>query len=94
MEGVERGGPVVTSAEGGIPEVVVDGETGLLVNYSADDTETFEADFAAAVNRVVADPAKAREMGVAGRTRAIEKFDWHAIAERTIEVYRAAGANG
>jgi len=86
--------PVVASAVGGIPEVVVDGETGVLVHYDAADTATFEADFAAAVNRVVADQARAREMGVAGRARAIAKFDWHAIAERTIEVYRAAGAKG
>lgn len=82
--------PVVASDVGGIPEVVVDGETGLLVHYDAEDTATFEADFARAVNRVIADPDRARQMGQAGRVRAIAEFGWDRIAARTVEVYQAA----
>ena len=86
--------PVVASAVGGIPEVVVDGETGVLVDYTPDDPAGFESSIAAAVNDVAADPARAAAMGVAGRERAVTEFGWHAIAERTVEVYRAAGAQG
>ena len=84
--------PVVASAVGGIPEVVVDGVTGLLVPFTAEDTDGFERRFADAVNQVAADTAAAEAMGVAGRTRAVEDFSWATIAERTVEVYRAAGA--
>lgn len=81
---------VVASAVGGIPEVVVDGVTGLLVPYDADDADAFEMGLAAAVNAVVADPERAAEMGRTGRARAISDFGWDAIAERTVNVYRAA----
>lgn len=81
---------VVASAVGGIPEVVVDGVTGLLVPYDADDADAFEMGLAAAINAVVADPERAAEMGRAGRARAISDFGWDAIAERTVNVYRAA----
>ncbi len=88
---------VVATATGGIPEVVVDGETGRLVpiRQATDGTGTpldpdqYVADFAAALIEVVGDPERAREMGRAGRRRAIESFSWGAIAEQTLEVYRS-----
>jgi starch synthase len=92
--------PVVASATGGIVEVVKDGETGLLVELeqapgSIDpvDPARFAAAFAAAVNRLLADPALAREMGRAGRRRAVNQFGWRAIAEQTLAVYDFAAAH-
>jgi len=91
--------PVVASAVGGIPEVVVNGETGLLVPYDpskADDAayiEAFEAEFAAKLNEITRDRARAREMGLAGRQRCIDEFSWEKIAQETVEVYKAAIAH-
>jgi starch synthase len=87
---------VVATATGGIVEVVVDGETGLLVPLEPGDDGTGEprdpAAFAAAiaerVNALVADPARAEAMGRAGRRRAVREFAWPAIAEQTSAVYR------
>jgi starch synthase len=87
---------VVASAVGGIPEVVVDGTTGLLVPYSpaqAGDPEfiaNFEAEFAAAINSLTRDADRARAMGLAGRQRCIDEFSWRAIAQQTVEVYERA----
>jgi alpha-maltose-1-phosphate synthase len=92
---------VVASAVGGIVEVVEDGETGLLVPFEPVDDGTQEpldpegfADaFAAAVNELIADPARAERMGRAGRQRAVEQFSWPAIARETVAVYaRLRGA--
>jgi starch synthase len=83
---------VVASAVGGIPEVVADGATGLLVEYSPDATgraPEFEAGLAAAINSLTREPERARAMGVAGRERAIAEFSWSAIAAQTVELYRS-----
>lgn len=83
---------VVASDVGGIPEVVADGRTGRLVHYDANDTGSYEARLADAVNALVADPDTAREYGVAGRERCIEEFSWAHIAEQTLEIYRKVSA--
>jgi len=80
---------VVASAVGGIPEVVVDGETGLLIDYTPDDVALFESQIAARVNELAADPGRAAAMGKAGRTRAVTTFDWRAIAEETVALYQS-----
>ncbi len=79
---------VVASDVGGIPEVVADQQTGLLVHYDPNDTASFERELAYAVNSLVADPEKARQFGVAGRQRCIDEFSWARIAEQTVEIYR------
>lgn len=92
LEAMACSAPVVASAVGGIPEVVVDGETGLLVPYDPAEPRAFEHAFADAVNRVAADRRVAEAMGARGRARAVEAFGWDAIARETISVYQAAGA--
>ncbi len=91
---------VVATATGGIPEVVVHGETGWLVpiEQASDgsgtplDPERYVADFAAALVEAVGDAERARERGVAGRVRAQQSFSWPAIAEQTLEIYRSLAA--
>jgi starch synthase len=78
---------VVGSAVGGIPEVVADGSTGILVPYSPDDPAGFEAGLAAAVGALVNDPVQAAAMGKTGRERAVHEFGWDAVARRTFAVY-------
>ncbi len=80
---------VVASAVGGIPEVVADGLSGLLVPYHAVAASEFEAGIADAVNALCADPVRATAMGLAGRERAMHEFGWDTIAHRTVELYES-----
>jgi starch synthase len=86
---------VVASATGGIVEVVDEGVTGLLVpmelregTLEPTDRDAFVGGLAAGINELIANPARADEMGRAGRARAVEKFAWPAIAQQTSTVYR------
>ena len=81
LEAMACGTAVAGSRTGGIPEVVADGETGLLV--PPDDPPAL----AEALNALLRDPARARAMGQAGRKRAIAEFGWPAIAAQTAELY-------
>jgi alpha-maltose-1-phosphate synthase len=72
---------VVASRTGGIPEVVADGETGLLVPPGE------PAPLAEALNALLRDPDRARAMGLAGRKRAVAEFGWPAIAAQTVALY-------
>ncbi|WP_329128194.1 glycogen synthase [Streptomyces sp. NBC_01465] len=87
LEAMACGTAVVASAVGGIPEVVADGRTGVLVPYGGDDPEAFEAGLADALNGVLADRSAAQRMGDAGRERAVREFGWDMVARRTLEVY-------
>jgi len=79
---------VVASDVGGIPEVVADHQTGLLVHYDPRDPALFETRLADAVNALVSEPQQARQYGQAGRERCIAEFSWAHIAEQTLEIYR------
>jgi starch synthase len=88
LEAMACNAAVVASDVGGIPEVVQDGVTGVLVHYDADQPAQFEADIAARVNELAADPERSRAMAQAGRDRAVQEFSWLTIAEQTVDLYR------
>lgn len=88
--------PVVAAAVGGIPEVVVHGETGLLVpfepvdtnHFEPEDPEKFSRDLAAAVNSLLRSPERMRAMGLKSRKRVEKYFSWESVAQQTLEFYR------
>jgi starch synthase len=100
LEAMACGAAVVATATGGIPEVVEDGVTGLLVPFEPVDDPSreprdpalFAHDIAERVNDLLADPGRARQMGEAGRRRAVAEFGWAAIADQVVEVYRRLAA--
>ena len=88
---------VIASAVGGIPEIVVPGETGVLVpldscgdgSFEPRDPDAFARAHANAINELMANPARRAAMGAAGRQRVLDHFSWQRIAEVTLEFYRA-----
>jgi starch synthase len=88
--------PVVAAAVGGIPEIVVPGETGLLVRFQAEgegsaeprNPEKFSRDLAEAVNELMESPDRRQAMGKAARARVLAHFSWKHIAEVTLQFYR------
>ncbi|HVE75956.1 MAG TPA: glycogen synthase [Actinomycetota bacterium] len=98
LEAMACEAPVVATRTGGIPEVVADGETGLLVDVgpggerSRPDFEYFENDLAGKINALLEDPARAVRMGKAGRARVLERFTWPLAAKKTAMVYELAAA--
>jgi glycosyltransferase involved in cell wall biosynthesis len=81
LEAMSTGVPVVASAHGGIPEAVVDGETGFLVK------EGDAAHLSRRMSQVLADDRLRREMSQAGRARVLEKFDIRANTRALEAVY-------
>jgi alpha-maltose-1-phosphate synthase len=88
---------VVATATGGIPEVVEDQRTGLLVSYEPQeggswrprDPERFASDLAGKLEMLLTDPALAERMGKQGRERVLKEFTWERIAEQTLDLYRS-----
>ena len=96
LEAMACGTPVVASSVGGIKEVVVPGQTGTLVEFEAGphgdfeprDPGLFARNLAAAIDQLISDPCKLKEMGIRSRERVEHEFGWPSIARFTLDFYR------
>jgi len=96
LEAMACGIPVVASSVGGIPEVVIHDETGILVTFDPMNTqsweprepEKFSKDLANAVNHLLSSPEKKRTMGAKSRERVEKHFTWESIARQTLKFYK------
>jgi len=97
LEAMACGTPVVGSRVGGIPEIIVENETGFLVtldhksdiDFSPNDPEKFQSELAEKLNRLLTNPELSKKMGEASRKRAESVFSWKSIAKQTVEFYKA-----
>jgi len=97
LEAMACGTPVVGSRVGGIPEIIVEDETGFLVtldhksdiDFSPNDPEKFQSELAEKLNRLLTNPDLSKKMGEASRKRAESVFSWKSIAKQTVEFYKA-----
>lgn len=88
--------PVVGSAVGGIPEIIIEGNTGYLVplqsisrtNFNPANPEAFQKNFASKINQFLEDESLATKMGKAGRERVLKQFSWESIAKTTFDYYK------
>ncbi len=96
LEAMACGTPVVASAVGGIPEIVVHKETGFLVPFESvnkdnpepKDPEKFAQDIAKAINEILISPEKRELMSLKARERVIRHYSWKSVADKTLKFYK------
>ncbi|MFO8031139.1 MAG: glycogen synthase [Desulfohalobiaceae bacterium] len=95
LEAMSCGTPVVASQVGGIPEILDHGHDGYLVplqpvsqtDAEPRDPDGFSQALAKEINKILADPEDAQEMGQAARDKVLAKYSWQAVASQTLELY-------